>query len=187
MLKGGDQSRSKALELIYRQNCKTIKRLIIDGGGSPEDFEDIYQETIIVLYKSIVEDRFKYHSSISTYVYAIAKNKWIDFLRRKRKITFTSYDQNQPKEKDLVVHDFAERQDEVNFAKELMEKLAEDCKKVLLSAIYHQKSMKEIAKEMGYANEQIARNKKYKCQERLRKIINSSPKYKALLKELYGK
>ncbi len=48
------------------------------------DAEDIAQEVFIELYKSI--SNFKKQSSLSTWIYRIASNKSIDFLRNKKRI-----------------------------------------------------------------------------------------------------
>ncbi len=48
------------------------------------DAEDIAQEVFIELYKSI--SSFKKQSSLSTWIYRIASNKSIDFLRNKKRV-----------------------------------------------------------------------------------------------------
>ncbi len=49
-----------------------------------DDAEDIAQEVFIELYKSI--RKFKKESSLSTWIYRIASNKSIDFLRSKKRV-----------------------------------------------------------------------------------------------------
>ena len=44
-------------------------------------------------------------------------------------------------------------------------------KKILLLYYYENRSMKEILSELDYENEQIVRNKKYKCMKKLEQMI----------------
>ena len=69
------------------------------------------------------------------------------------------------------------------FIQKLLVDLKEDCKKILTLAIYERLPMDEIAKQMGFLNSQIARNKKYKCLNHLKKIILGSNSIKNLLGE----
>ncbi len=49
-----------------------------------EDSEDISQEVFVEVYKSIKD--FKMQSSFSTWIYRIASNKSIDFLRKQKRL-----------------------------------------------------------------------------------------------------
>ncbi len=48
------------------------------------DAEDISQEVFVEVYRSI--DQFKMQSSLSTWIYRIASNKSIDYLRKQKRI-----------------------------------------------------------------------------------------------------
>ncbi len=67
--------------------------------NNTDDAEDIAQETFIELYKSL--KKFKKQSSLSTWIYRIASNKSIDFIRSKTRakrgygrISYLKDDQN---------------------------------------------------------------------------------------------
>lgn len=44
--------------------------------------------------------------------------------------------------------------------------------------------MKEILETMHYENEQVVRNKKYKCLKQLEEMVNANPALKQTLKNL---
>jgi RNA polymerase sigma-70 factor (ECF subfamily) len=78
-LRAGDRAEFARLvdtyyELIYRLAIKML--------GNDQDAEDILQETFIKAYRSL--DRFDGRSSVSTWLYRIATNEALMFLRRKR-------------------------------------------------------------------------------------------------------
>lgn len=51
------------------------------------DVEDLVQETFIKAYKAL--DKFKFNYSFSAWIYRIASNNTIDFLRKRRFDTFS--------------------------------------------------------------------------------------------------
>ena len=65
---------------------------------------------------------------------------------------------------------------------EVLGALGESCKKILIDTIYYDKSMRDIVKEGVYSSEQIARNKKYKCMQRLKSLILERPQLIKILK-----
>ena len=65
-----------------------------------------------------------------------------------------------------------ERQDQI---REIIGLLGFDCKYILIESIYHNRPMKEIALEGNFSNEQIVRNKKYKCLKKLRELMVARP------------
>ena len=50
------------------------------------------------------------------------------------------------------------------------DQLGEPCHELLEQFYFHRKSMDEICATMGYKNPESAKNQKYKCMERLRKM-----------------
>ena len=59
------------------------------------------------------------------------------------------------------------------------------CRQVLIDYYYHRLSMKEIMRKMEFKNEQIAKNKRYRCKEKLDGIIADKPGLKSHLNHLY--
>ena len=53
--------------------------------------------------------------------------------------------------------------------------MGESCRKILSLFYYENLSMKEIVSQMHYENEQVVRNKKYKCLQQLTDKIKQNP------------
>ena len=66
----------------------------------------------------------------------------------------------------------------------LVGELGESCRKILLLFYYENLSMREILASTEYENEQVLRNKKYKCLKRLEQMVNTNPALKETLKNL---
>ena len=66
----------------------------------------------------------------------------------------------------------------------VMESLGETCKKILLAFYFQNLAMREILKTLEYENEQVVRNKKYKCLKQLEQMMAAQPGLVKSLKSL---
>ncbi|MBN1536692.1 MAG: sigma-70 family RNA polymerase sigma factor [Anaerolineales bacterium] len=77
-LRSGDRAEYARLVDAYYQ---LVYRLALKMLGNPQDAEDILQETFIKVFRNI--DKFDGRSSLSTWIYRIATNEALMFLRKK--------------------------------------------------------------------------------------------------------
>ncbi|HEX3766840.1 MAG TPA: hypothetical protein VHT72_00615, partial [Puia sp.] len=70
---------------------------------------------------------------------------------------------------DLEMYD--QRTQDFEVMEQALQHLGEPCKELLESYYIRKKNMSEIAKEFGYTNADNAKNQKYKCLMRLKKIF----------------
>lgn len=83
-LKKGDRAEFARLLETY---SGVVYRLAIRMLSNPQDAEDILQETFIKVYQHI--GNFDGRSSLSTWLYRIATNEALMFLRKRKLITFS--------------------------------------------------------------------------------------------------
>lgn len=83
-LKSGDRAEFARLLETY---SNVIYRLAIKMLNNPQDAEDILQETFIKAYQHI--SSFDGRSSLSTWLYRIATNEALMFLRKRKLTTFS--------------------------------------------------------------------------------------------------
>lgn len=171
LLKGLAISDKKAVEIIYQLNFNMVQAMIINNNGSSDDAKDIFQETMIVLYEKVRSGTFELNCQIKTFVYSVARRLWLKRLQQQNRYSATSDNLEDlvPVETEIDDHE------KVNAEFEIMEKalnnLGEPCKS-LLEAYYLQKqNMQVIAASFGYTNADNAKNQKYKCLMRLKKIF----------------
>lgn len=72
---------TQAYEAIVRSYEKKVYNLALRMVGNPDDAADMAQETFIKAYKAL--DSFRSDSKFSVWLYRIATNVCLDFLRRK--------------------------------------------------------------------------------------------------------
>ncbi len=171
LLEGLAASEKKAVETIYRENYNMIQSLIINNNGSSDDAKDIFQEAMIVLYEKVRSGTFELNCQIKTFVYSVSRRLWLKRLQQQNRYTAS----NDSIEMVVAVEEDLEDHEQRNAEFEMMEKainsLGEPCKS-LLEAYYLQKqNMQVIAASFGYTNADNAKNQKYKCLMRLKKIF----------------
>jgi hypothetical protein len=63
-------------------------------------------------------------------------------------------------------------------------RLGDHCQRLLTYISYDELSMREVCEQMHYQNEQVVRNKKYKCMQELKSLLRAQPALVQLLKEM---
>jgi len=171
LLQGLARSDRKAIEIIYRENYNMVQSLVINNSGSADDAKDIFQETMIVLYEKVRSGTFELNCLIKTYVYSVSRRLWLKRLQQMNRYVpaVENIQDTVPVEEDV------EENERINSEFQAMEKaissLGEPCKSLLEAYYLEKKNMQEIALFFGYTNAENAKNQKYKCLVRLKKIF----------------
>jgi RNA polymerase sigma factor (sigma-70 family) len=157
--------RSDTLDLVYTAYREDfIHWMMTHNACGIEEARDIYQQCIIIFYENIVSGKLTtLTSSLKTYLYGIGKNKLRELTRGKQK------------ERSLNAADFetSQQYDEAMLqqVETCVENLGEPCRSMLIEFYYHKRSIDELKAKFGYKNIESAKNQKYKCLERLRKMV----------------
>jgi len=165
-----------AVESIYGKHFGMVQSLIINNNGSSEDARDIFQEAMIVLYERSRSADFELQCQLKTYMYSICRRLWLKKLSQAQRYIpqFNEIDDTVPVEEEIELHELK------NLEFQVMEKallgLGEPCKSLLEAFYIQRKNMSEIAGSFGYTNPDNAKNQKYKCLIRLRKLFFSEYK-----------
>lgn len=176
LLKGLAKNDREAVEMIYSRHFGMVQSLIINNNGSSDDARDIFQEAMIVLYERAGSADFELHCQLKTYIYSICRRLWLKRLNQAQRYIphLNGAEETIPVEEDIEWHE------QRNLEFQMMEKallgLGEPCKSLLEAFYIQKKSMSEIAGSFGYTNPENAKNQKYKCLIRLRKLFFSEYK-----------
>lgn len=182
LMRGSKAQRDKALDAIYQNNREKTCSYVLGNNGSIDEAKDVFQEAMIAFYENVRDGKFKGESTISTYLYSIAKFKWLNQIKKNniRSGHHEKVTRDEFSEGPLATIIEGEKKKGVL---ELLAQLGETCKQLLIENLYHNASMKEIAESGAFSSEQIVRNKKYKCLQKLKELISAKP---ALIQVLKG-
>ena len=148
-----------------------IQSLIINNNGSADDARDIFQEAMIVLYEKSRSEDFELHCQVKTYLYSVCRRLWLKKLSQTHRFVpeINGIAELVPVEEEIDAND--QRNQEFTLMEEALSRLGEPCKSLLEAYYLQKKSMSEIASGFGYTNPDNAKNQKYKCLVRLRKLF----------------
>lgn len=80
----------KSLEILIARYLKQIYSFVYKNVGSPADAEDITQEVFVKIWKNL--KKFDQNKNFKPWLFQIAKNTSIDFLRKKKSIPFSRFE-----------------------------------------------------------------------------------------------
>lgn len=162
----GDES---ALDYLYKKYYRMMTKLVITNSGTEDEAKDIYQDALIVFWQKVMSGKLVLTSKISTYIYSICLNLWRKELDRKSRLS--------SEQKDGVVEEDMHKEEKSKIIHECINELGDTCKRILTYFYFDGMSMNTIALNLGFANTDTAKTKKYKCKKRLDELVKA--KYSA--------
>ena len=157
-----------AILQLYRDHAEITRSFIKGKGGTDQDADDIFQETVVSFIDSVQKSKFRQESGIRTFLISISKNLWYNEIRRRQRAgnreRLFEADRDQ---EDSGVNEIIQDRELKKQLNQLLQALGDSCRKILELFYYENLSMKEIVLHLHYENEQVVRNKKYKCLQQL--------------------
>ena len=168
-LKLGDDLVLKAL---YKKYYNLVLKLVVSNSGSSEAAQDIYQETIIVLYEKCKNPEFKLNCQLQTYIYSVARNLWLKQLKKHGNVgELKEYHQDVYQDSGADIKDHQSKENDIQKAFKSLEELGEPCTSLIKDFYIKKMNMDEISEKFGYTNADNAKNQKYKCLQRLKRLF----------------
>ena len=175
----------ETIKAIYRTYFSGLSAYVITNSGSRQDAEDIFQEVVISFVDLVQKDKFRGESSVKTFLYSLTRHIWLNELKRRNRALAREekYEKGLGRTDADISHQMVDREAKEQMLN-LVNRLGENCKKILLMFYYENLSVKDMLGALNYENEQVVRNKKYKCMKSLEQMIAADPILKQTLKNL---
>lgn len=178
-IRGGGAGAERAICQLYDLVRAIIFEFVRKNMGTREESLDLLQDAVVIVYEQIRTEKYVHNSKLSTYVYSVARHIWLNQLKRKkieaRILDNQAFEDVQESHLTTLLHSEYE-----NDIKSIFHLLGTDCRQLLTLIIYESMSMREVLDKMHYENEQVVRNKKYKCLKQLREMLATRPHLMAL-------
>lgn len=178
----------ETIKAVYRDHFGSLSWYVLNNSGSRQDAEDIFQEVVVSFIDIVQKDKFRGESGIKTFLFSLNRHCWLNELKRRGRALAREekFEKGQEKTEWDVSHHIAGREEKAALLR-MLEELGEACRKILLLFYYENRSMREILAATDYENEQVVRNKKYKCLKQLELRLRSSPAIMEFIKNsLHG-
>ncbi|TXK52104.1 sigma-70 family RNA polymerase sigma factor [Pontibacter qinzhouensis] len=161
----------KALAYLYKLHFPMISHFILNNSGTEDEAKDIYQEGVIVFYEKIKDNSLELTCQIKTYLYSVCRRLWLKRLAEKGRYAVKVDDAEDFLfvEEEVAQHEENERQ--FNMMGDALAQLGEPCRSLIEAYYIHMQNMQDITDKFGYTNSDTAKNQKYKCLQRLKKLF----------------
>ncbi len=178
IIEGVRNQDDKVLNWLYDNYLQSVKKYVISNNGSSDDVSDVFQDTIIILYKQITDGSLNLTTDLKGYFFGIARNVWNSQLRKKQRNVELEIDLADEEQNEDNGDPILER-----IVSRAFQKLKPDQQEVL-NSYSEGLSYEDIAIKMNLKNETYARRKKYLSKEALLEIIKEDPEYQEYLRFL---
>ncbi len=170
------EGNEEAFETLVRKYEKLVSSCIYQTVSNTEDTLDIAQETFLKVYKSL--STFKGESSFSSWIYRVAKNCALDFLRKKKPASM-SLDSTDEEGATIDVpdtdvksnpEDAALKSEAENVLFKAMQKLSDEHREMITLRDLNGFTYEEIASLLGLEAGTV-KSRLFRAREALRKIL----------------
>ena len=164
----------ETLTSIYKEAYPMVEKYITNNSGTKADAQDVFQDSMYILIKKTANADFILTAKVSTFLFGISKNLWLKQITA-NKIDLEDLKRETEPNHETEVH-FMNEQDfdqlkKVQRMKKCLTALGEPCKTILEHFYFLKTTMKRIAEILHYTNANNAKNQKYKCFVRLKKMV----------------
>lgn len=159
------------MDEIYKEYSKTVYKYLLTLTNNTEIAEELMQETFYSAVKNI--HQYRNEASLKTWLCKIAKNKWIDFYKKKQKNIEINIDEIDESNfiTSSIEDEYSLKEDIISVYK-LIHQLDNSSKEVVLLRIKANFSFKEIGTIMG-KSEEWARITFYRAKIKLKEEFNN--------------
>jgi RNA polymerase sigma factor (sigma-70 family) len=173
--------RNRHFEEIYHANVKAVYNLALQYVQNTEDAAEITQDVFVSVHESL--EKFRSEAKVSTWIYRIAINKSLDFIkskkRKKRFAFFTSLFYDNGTEINHNYNNFnhpgvqLENKESLKKLMQWIDELPDNQKTVIILSKMEQKSQAEIAEIMALHIKAVE-SLMHRAKQNLLKKINNS-------------
>ena len=150
---------------------KLVIGTLIKKGCTEAKANELYVDAIINFVKACHKPNFAVNN-FPSYLVGISRNLFFSWVTKQKK--GVPLDEATTLEDHETPEIFLIRDERKNALNQLLSKLDDICLKVL-TLWSQKKKMVEIAKQMNYKSDGMARKKKHQCLQKLYKIVDDNP------------
>ena len=179
----GAEGREKVARYFYADQrlVHGIKKVLMTVNAPVEEFQDVFNYTIVQFFKSVMKDpSFQIKSNINSYLFGIARNIYLQKLRKQKIHTTEMPDHLDVEDTDVIIDLKIIDDEKKGLLQNVLSQLGIKCREVLMywAAGY---KMAEIAKKLNYKSDVVVRRKKMNCMQELLKYMNDNVHIKSQL------
>jgi DNA-directed RNA polymerase specialized sigma24 family protein len=150
---------------LYKKAFPTVAQYIARMGGSLEEAQDIFQDTLVIYYEKIASAKAEIVVNENAYLFGIAKKLW---LRR------YNDGSKKPLLNDFDIEDMPDEILATGKILHYLETAGKKCMELLKAYYYDNLPVGNVATLFGYSSIHSATVAKYKCLEKVRETVKQN-------------
>ncbi len=158
----------EAVAELYERAFLGVARFVSRRGGSLEQAKDLFHDALVAYLEGAARENRSIRATQEAYVLGIAKHLWLrKYRQQQREVAISEAEQQM-----AVPEDFYPDVQEKRLLR-LLELTGKKCLDLLRAFYYQSLPMKKLVQTLGYANEHVASVQKYKCLEKVRRVVKA--------------
>jgi RNA polymerase sigma factor (sigma-70 family) len=154
-----------AFKKIFEANSKKIYHLCYGYTGDDDAANDLLQETFLKVWQNL--DKFRNQAMISTWIYRIAVNTCLTYLRSEKR---QAKEELTPELEETRSEEFSEKNEQVALLYKCISKL-EESERIIITMVLDEVPYNEIAEISGISEGNL-RVKVHRIKQRLTELYN---------------
>lgn len=159
----------QAYDFLYEQLLSSFTNWVRLKNGSEMDAQDAFQKGLLNFLLNLETGKYEFRTEtkVTTVIFDYCKKVWFNELKSARMKTNTElFDFVNPADSTDIEADLA-REETILAVREAVQKLKEDCRKMMEWFYIEELSIREIAERLGM-KESSTKQKRYDCTEKLK-------------------
>ena len=148
-----------------------VVHLVCSNSGTEQEAKDIYQEAVMAFYERVQQPAFTLTCKIKTYLYAVSRRLWLKKLAEKKRFNTNIEEAETFLGIEEEIKGIFEIESNFKRMGVALAELGEPCRGIIEDFYIGDLSMEEISVKYNYTNADNAKNQKYKCLQRLKKLF----------------
>ncbi|WP_299519429.1 sigma-70 family RNA polymerase sigma factor [Winogradskyella sp.] len=177
-LEGLISNNETVVKNIYEGSFRKVLSFIANNNGQKEDAEDIFQKALLQLVVRYKKERFVINTSFEAYLFTVCKNLWRRELNKSKK-EVTNLTIVELKDDDEDIARAIVEQKRWELFTECLDKISDNCR-VILKLFFEKVSYAKIVEKLHYNSETVARQRVFKCKNKLKELIRKDVRYREL-------
>ena len=147
---------------LYKKCFYNVARYVAKMGGSLEEAEDIFQDSLIICYEKFTSQQGETILNEKAYLLGIVKNLWLQrYKARSKDQRLNDFDIQVVPDEDFATNKIMYH----------LETAGKKCMELLKAYYYDCLPVDAIASSFGYSGKQSVTVAKYKCLEKVRETV----------------
>ncbi len=171
---------NQVLTNLLKEYYPKIEKYITKNKGTKQEADDVFQETIKIMFKVVRNKNFKPKKTFNAYITTLYQNIWKNEVKQKSDHTTSDIFPETLEYEETDTNEEIKQEKLRKLASEEYQKLDKEQRTLLDMYYFKKKTMAEIAYKMDYKNTDSAKTLKHNAIIKLKEKIKATALYKRL-------